>query len=76
MSMRSIYRKIAKRHNVSLEEVKREMQAAVDFAYHNASKDETAAAKQKQISRKGEIPTAEEFILYAAEKIKQETEQK
>ena len=72
MSMRSIYRKIAKMHNVSLEEVKREIQAAVDFAYRDAPKDEKAAALQKQIPRNGDIPAAEDFILFAAEKIKQE----
>jgi len=71
MSMRSIYRKIAREHNVSVEEVKREMQAAVDFAYQNV-RDDSAAERQRQVRRKGEIPTAEEFILFASEEINKE----
>ena len=35
MNMRKIYRKVAKEYGVSVEEVKREMQAAITDAYTN-----------------------------------------
>lgn len=69
MGMRKIYRKIAREHGVSVEEVKEDMQAAIAAAYGNPPKDGgITAAYQRQVPRKGEIPTPEEFIRYAAGK--------
>lgn len=70
MSMRKIYRKVAKKHGVSVKEVKEEMQKALDYAYTNTPDDEITEAYQKQVPSKGEIPTPDEFIKYAAKKIK------
>lgn len=70
MSMRSIYRKIAKEHGVTVDEVKRDMQAAIDHAYKNTPNDGITGAWQNRVPRKGEIPTTEEFIKYAAKEVK------
>ncbi len=62
MSNRSIYRKIAKEHGVSVAEVKAEMQAAVDAAWNNPNKTPEQAAMQKKYFADGTAPTADEFI--------------
>jgi len=70
MSMRKIYRKVARKHGVSVKEVKEEMQKALEYSYTNTPDDGVIGAYQKQIPSKGEIPTPDEFIRYAAKKIK------
>lgn len=70
MSMRQIYRKVAKKNGVSVAEVKQDMQAAIDYAYKNTFNNSITADYQKQVPHNGEIPTSEELIIYAAHKIK------
>ena len=70
MSMRKIYREVAKKHGVSVKEVKEEMQKALDLAYTNTPDDGVTETYQKRVPSKGEIPTPDEFIRYAANKIK------
>lgn len=70
MSMRKIYRKVARKHGVSVKEVKEEMQKALDYAYTNTPDDGVTEAYQKQVPSKDEIPTPYEFIRYAADKVK------
>lgn len=70
MSMRSIYRKIAKEHGVSVTEVKRDMQAAIDSAYRKKDKSESEKAMQEKIPCKREVPTAEEFIKAVSLKVR------
>lgn len=70
MSMRSIYRKIAKENGVTVAEVKRDMQAAIDHAYQHTPDDGITEVYQDRVPRKGETPTAEEVIRYATERIK------
>ena len=49
MSMRKIYRKIARENGVSVKEVKEDMQAAITAAYQNPPKDGgVTAAYQRQ----------------------------
>lgn len=73
MSMRKIYRKIAKEHGVSPKEVREEIQAAITQAYENPPNDNITVAYQNRVPRKGKIPTPEEFIRYAANQLKQES---
>lgn len=73
MSMRSIYRKVAKQYGVSVEEVKREMQAAINDAYQNTPNDGITGAYQNRVPRKGEIPTTDEFIRYCSQELKKKT---
>lgn len=69
MSMRSIYRKIAKEHGVSVAEVKRDMQAAIDYAYKKQGKSVSESAAQNKVKRKDDIPTPDEFIKHAVKRI-------
>ena len=62
MCMRRIYQKIAKEDGISVAEVKREMQAAIDSAYKNVEKSETEKNAQECITYHGDIPTVEEFV--------------
>ena len=73
MSMRKIYRKIAKEHGVSPKEVREEIQAAITQAYENPPDDNITVAYQNRVPRRGKIPTPEEFIRYAANQLKQES---
>lgn len=58
MSMRSIYRKIAKKHGVSTKSVREEMQAAITEAYTNPrNNDGITKAYQRRVPAKNEIPT-------------------
>ena len=71
MSMRKIYRKIARENGVSARQVKADMQEAITAAYKNPPKDGgVIAAYQRQVPRKGEIPTPEEFVRYMAGKVR------
>lgn len=71
MGMRKIYRKIARENGVSAKQVKADMQAAITAAYKNPPKDGgVTAAYQRQVPRRGEIPTPEELVRYMAEKVR------
>ncbi|NLK37609.1 MAG: sporulation initiation factor Spo0A [Epulopiscium sp.] len=70
MSMRHIYRKIAREHGVTIGEVKRDMQAAIQDAYHNNNKSYDEIDLQESILRKNKIPTAEELIRYVSMQVR------
>lgn len=74
MGMRKIYRQIAKKNGVTLAEVKRDMQEAIAYAYKNTPDDGITAAYQKHVPHKGETPTVDEVIRYAAQKVREEKE--
>ena len=46
------------------------MQTAITEAYTNPPKDGVTVAYQKRVPRRGEIPTPDEFVRYAAGEIK------
>lgn len=69
MSLRKVYRKIARKHGVTPAEIKQDMQAAIDQAYQNTTNDGITGAYQRRVPRKGETPTADEFIKYAARQL-------
>ena len=60
---RKIYEEVAKKYDVSAEEVKKEMQAAISEAFKNPT------AEALNIPRKGGVPTIDEFFAYAVRKI-------
>lgn len=72
LSNRSIYRKIAKENGVTVAEVKHDMQEALDHAFKNPPQDGVTKAYQDKVSRKGEVPTPEEFIRYSANEVKKQ----
>lgn len=73
MSMRKIYREIARKNGVTTDEVKREMQEALEHAYKNTPNDGITGAYQNRVPRRGEVPTPEEFVRYAASQLKNKT---
>ena len=71
MSMRKIYRELAKKHGVSAKEVRQEMQAALTEAYTDPlNNNGITKAYQNRVPRQGEIPTPEEAVRYLAGKVK------
>ncbi|NCC16773.1 MAG: sporulation initiation factor Spo0A [Clostridia bacterium] len=70
MCMRRIYQQIAKEDGISVAEVEREMQAAIEHIYMKNDKSERERELQQSITYKGEIPTVEEFIASMSYKIK------
>ncbi len=75
MSMRSIYRKVAKKYGVSAKEVRKEIQATITEAYTNPlNQNEITKAYQNRVPCKGEIPTPEEMIRYLAKQAKKENQ--
>ena len=75
MSMRSIYRKVARKYGVSAKEVRKEIQATTTEAYTNPlNQNEITKAYQNRVPCKGEIPTPEEMIRYLAKQAKKENQ--
>ena len=71
MSMRKIYRELAKKHGVSVKEVREDMQAALTEAYTDPlNNNAITKAYQNRVPRQGEIPTPEEAVRYLAGKVK------
>ena len=70
MSMRNVFRKVAKKHGVSIYEVRREMQEAIRYGYDHCPSDGVTRSYQMRVPRQGEVPTSEEFVQFAAKKIR------
>jgi len=62
-NMKKVYRKIAKQNGITVEEVKREMREAISAAYVNPN------FYARCIPCKGSIPTPDEFISYAVNRV-------
>lgn len=72
MSMRKIYRELARKYGVSAKEVRQEMQAALTEAYADPqNSNEITKAYQNRMPCKGEIPTPEEAVRYLAGKVRE-----
>ena len=63
MREKTIYEKIAKKYNTTPEEVRREMQIAIDA-------DPDVQEEWKKMTLKGDRPTPEEVINYAVKQLK------
>jgi hypothetical protein len=61
--IKRIYKRIAREHGVSVEEVERDMQEAIDKAYENPT------YYARCVDSAGEIPTVEEVIEYIVRKV-------
>jgi hypothetical protein len=71
MSMRKIYRELAKKHGVSVKEIRQDMQAALTEAYTDPLNNNVITkAYQNRVPRQGEIPTPEEAVRYLAGEVK------
>lgn len=71
MANRSTYRKLAKKHGVTVKELKGDMQEALNYAYETPT-NEITKAYQNRVPRKGETPTVNEFVNYAVKKAKKQ----
>ena len=60
--MEKIFRQIAKNHNTTVEDVKKEINLSIDTAMKNNSPDNIQILKS--ISKNGKSPTPEELIMY------------
>ena len=65
-----ILRRIALENGVSVSEVRKEIQIAIEAAMSNP--DPAVQAEWKAMSHNGQIPSPEEVIIYLAEKINKE----
>lgn len=68
--MKKIYRKIAKQYGVTAEEVRGEIQNALNAVYEKSEETPMADLVKKDVPKKGSVPTTDEFILYASKKVK------
>ena len=66
-SLEEILQEVAKRQNITAEEVEQEIALAIDMA--QACPDPNVQAKWAEIPRKGERPTTEELLRHIALKI-------
>lgn len=73
---RKTYRKIAKKYGVSVAEVKRDMQEAINAAYTNPNADFATFKAQRAVPRKGDVPTPDELIDYAAAEVRRREKEK
>lgn len=66
MNLDDLYRQIADAEGVTPEEVRAEMQKAVDAAWSRRDKTSAMRKKQAEVPHRGKTPTVEEFLAYAA----------
>ena len=66
MSMKKIYKAIAKKHGVSVEEVRRDMQAAINEAY------KAPGFHARCVYMEGDEPTPEELIAHVVRRVRSE----
>ena len=69
MSMKDVYRQIAKAHGVTVKEVREEIQRSINEAWNDPQNDEITRAYQNRVSCRGATPTPDELIRYVAGKI-------
>lgn len=69
---RRIYRKIAKKHGVSIEEVRQDIQNAIDLAYTDSNLSPINIKAQNAVLRKDEIPTPDELICHIANEVQED----
>lgn len=69
MSMKKIYKKIAKKHGVTWQEVRNDIQSALNYCYSDPNRNILNVVCQGEVPKRGEIPTPEEFTQYASKQI-------
>ncbi|MFA6729993.1 MAG: sporulation initiation factor Spo0A C-terminal domain-containing protein [Candidatus Izemoplasmatales bacterium] len=68
MNMKKIYKQISKKHGVSVSDVKRDMQAAINAAYANPTFYADCVVREK------EIPTPAEFVRHLSNRVSSMTD--
>lgn len=75
MNNKKLYKKIAKEHNVTWQEVRDDMQSALNHAYENPNRNILNVVSQSKVPKKGDVPTPEGFIKYASCKVRTDLEE-
>lgn len=70
MSMRDIYRKVARENGVSLAQVKHEIQNSLNLTWADNTRERAKIAMRNEIPSENFVPTADEFIIFMASKIR------
>jgi len=70
---RKIYRKLSKKHGVTVAEVKQDMQEAINTVYTDPDRNLINIKAQNAVPRKGDIPTPDELIRYAAAEVRKKS---
>lgn len=70
MNLKKIYRKIAKEYGASEEEVRNDIEKAINFAFRETNKSKELIEFQNKIPSSQDIPTPEEFISYVVMSIR------
>ena len=70
---RKLYRKLAKKHGVTVAEVKQDMQEAINTVYTDPDKNLINIKAQNAVPRMGDIPTPDELIRYAAAEVRRKS---
>ncbi|BAK98638.1 hypothetical protein OBV_14400 [Oscillibacter valericigenes Sjm18-20] len=73
---RKIYRKLARQHGVTVAEVKQNIQEAINAAYTDPDRNLITIKAQNAVLRRGEIPTPDELINYAAAEVRRREKEK
>lgn len=73
---RKLYRKLAKKHGVTVAEVNQNMQEVINTAYTDPDRDLINIYAQNSVPRKGDIPTPDELIRYAATEVRRKSDSK
>ena len=60
---KSVFQRIAEEHGVTVGEIKKDMQKAIDAAYENPN------VNAETVPRRNDIPTIDEFIRYIADSL-------
>lgn len=72
MNVNDVYKEIAKKRNITKEEVKQEIQQCIQQAYQNPNRTIRMKEMQNKVPKNGEIPTTDEFMEFIlTEMIKQ-----
>lgn len=69
MDIQGIYKIIAEENHITVEEVRDAIQETLRLAWTNPNKTLEQAATQKEVPCKGDIPTPEEYLMYAKSKL-------
>ncbi len=69
MDLQKVLEEVAKNHGITVEEVSREMQIALNTAWEQPADTQTGENKRKEISPNNTAPSPEQFIQYIVNQI-------
>lgn len=71
--LKKLYKRIAKEHGVSWEEVQGEMEQALDYSFTQPCPTITNIVAQGKVVKREKVPTIGEFLSYAVKKVQEDT---